>query len=85
MSVRATDSLIADVVVASGLSNSPKMVVQAVNPDLRTVTTVWFSDRHDAQQGVFPAGSLDRAELTTKPSKVNKPAGKVGKKPSSKK
>jgi hypothetical protein len=81
MSVRATDSLIADVVIASGLANSPKMVVQSVDPDLKAVTTIWFSDAHEAQQGVFPAGSLDRVELPAKPGK-----GKSsGKKPSPRK
>jgi hypothetical protein len=80
MSVRATDSLIADVVIASGLANSPKMVVQSVNPDQKTVTTVWFSDAHVAQQAVFPAGALDRAELPAKAA-----ASKPGKKAPAKK
>jgi hypothetical protein len=62
MSVRATDSLIADLVVAAGLSNSPTMIVQSVNAEEKQVTTVWFSDSGEFQQGVFPAGSLDRAE-----------------------
>jgi hypothetical protein len=73
MSVRATDSLIAELVIVSGLTNSPKMVVQAVNQEQKLVTTVWFSDAHEAQQAVFPASSLDRANVTVVPSK-----GKVG-------
>jgi hypothetical protein len=84
MSVRATESLISDVVIASGLANSPKMIVQSVNPDVKTVTTIWFSDNHEAQQQVFPAGSLDRAEVAEKPGKAKKPAGKPGKKPAKK-
>jgi hypothetical protein len=71
MSVRATGSLISDVVIASGLSNSPEMVVQTVDENAKLVTTVWFSDSHEVQQGVFPAGALDRAE-----EKAAKPAGK---------
>ena len=62
MSVRATDSLIAELVVAAGLSNSPRMIVHSVNPEEKLVTTVWFSDSGEFQQGVFPASSLDRAE-----------------------
>ncbi|MDR2600922.1 MAG: hypothetical protein LBC53_00500 [Spirochaetaceae bacterium] len=62
MSVRATDSLIADIVTVSGISNSPKMVVLSVDPDKKTVTTVWFNDQHSAQQAVFPASALDRVE-----------------------
>jgi hypothetical protein len=27
------------------------------------VTTVWFSDSHEGQEGVFPATALDRVEL----------------------
>jgi hypothetical protein len=63
MSVRATDSLIADLVVATGIPNSPKMVVQAVDAEKKLVTTVWFSDNKKAETAVFPAGSLDRAEV----------------------
>jgi hypothetical protein len=62
MSVRATDSLIAAVVVATEIPNSPKMIVQAVNPEQKMITTVWFSDSHESQQGVFPAAALDRYE-----------------------
>ena len=61
MSVRATGSLIAEVVIASGIPNGPRMIVSDVDPDKKTVTTIWFSDTHEAQQGVFPASALDRA------------------------
>ncbi|MDR2738935.1 MAG: hypothetical protein LBB68_03780 [Treponema sp.] len=63
MSVRATERLIGDVVVVTGLPNSPKMVVQAVNIDAKQVTAVWFSDDHKGQQGVFPAAAIDRFEV----------------------
>jgi hypothetical protein len=79
MSVRATERLIGDVVIASGLSNSPKMVVQGIDIESKTVTTVWFSDSHEGQQGVFPASSLDRFEAPSAPVK------KAGKKPVGKK
>jgi hypothetical protein len=62
MSVRATERLVGDVVVASGLANSAKMVVQSVDIDAKTVNTIWFSDDHRSQTGTFPASSLDRAE-----------------------
>jgi hypothetical protein len=60
MSVRATNSLIAELVTAAGVGNSPRMIVQDVDPDNKTVTTIWFSDTHEAQTGVFPASSLER-------------------------
>ncbi|GHU14767.1 hypothetical protein FACS1894161_5460 [Spirochaetia bacterium] len=78
MSVRATERLIGDVVIASGLTNSPRMVVQAVDIDTKLVTTVWFSDTHEGQQGVFPANALDRFAITTVPAKAA--AKKLGKK-----
>jgi hypothetical protein len=78
MSVRATASLIAEVVTATGLSNSPKMVVQSVDADAKLVTTVWFSDAHEAQQGVFPAGALDKVDVAVAAAK--KPKTETGKK-----
>jgi hypothetical protein len=62
MSVRATERLVGDVVVVTGLSNSPKMVVQSVDIDAKQVNAIWFSDSHGAETGTFPATSLDRAE-----------------------
>jgi hypothetical protein len=64
MSVRATERLIGDVVIATGLANSPKMVVQGVDIEAKLVTTVWFSDTHEGQEGLFPASSLDRFEVS---------------------
>jgi hypothetical protein len=61
MSVRATQSLIAELVVASGIADGPTMIVQSVNEAEKTVTAVWFSDCKEFQQGVFPASALDRA------------------------
>ncbi|MDR1098943.1 MAG: hypothetical protein LBL28_00530 [Treponema sp.] len=63
MSVRATDRLVSDIVTVTGLSNSPKMVVLSVDAENKTVNTAWFSDCHEAQQGVFPAAALDRVEV----------------------
>ena len=57
MSVRATERLIGNVVIASGLSNSPKMVVQGVDIETKLVTAVWFADDHKGQIAVFPASS----------------------------
>jgi hypothetical protein len=62
MSVRATERLVGDVVVVTGLSNSPHMVAQAVDSDAKQVSVVWFSDDHRGQQAVFPAAALDRVE-----------------------
>ncbi|GHV45860.1 hypothetical protein AGMMS49546_32740 [Spirochaetia bacterium] len=79
MSVRATERLIGDVVIAVGLTNSPRMVVQVVDIEAKLVTTVWFSDTHEGQQGVFPASALDRFEITNVPAK-SVTAKKPGKK-----
>lgn len=86
MSVRATDSLIADVVIASGLPNSPRMVVREVNAEDKQVTTVWFSDSHEIQTGVFPSGALDRYVESVAAAKAKKTTGTGtrGRKPSRK-
>jgi hypothetical protein len=44
------------------------MVVLSVDAENKTVTTVWFSDSHEAQQGVFPAAALDRVEAKPAPN-----------------
>ncbi|MCL1814897.1 MAG: hypothetical protein FWG27_03625 [Treponema sp.] len=62
MSVRATERLIGDVVIASGVPNSAKMVVQSVNEESKQVYTIWFSDDHSAQTGVFPSSAIDRVD-----------------------
>jgi hypothetical protein len=38
------------------------MVVQSVNAEKKLVTVLWFSDTRQKQEGVFPAGALDRVE-----------------------
>ncbi|GHV92875.1 hypothetical protein AGMMS50268_33780 [Spirochaetia bacterium] len=86
MSVRATERLVGDVVVASGLSNSPKMVVQAVDIEAKLVTAVWFSDDRKGQIAVFPASAIDRWEAPSAPVKKAGPAKAVdGKKPAGRK
>jgi hypothetical protein len=80
MSVRATDRLVSDVVSVTGLSNSPRMVVLSVDPENKTVKTVWFSDCHEAQEGIFPAAALDRVEPAPAPAaKTGKASGKTAK------
>lgn len=81
MSVRATERLVGDVVIASGLSNSPKMVAQSVDIDAKLVTTVWFSDAHESQIAVFPAGALDRFEAPAASAKKSAGKADAGKKP----
>ncbi|AEF85459.1 hypothetical protein TREPR_3364 [Treponema primitia ZAS-2] len=81
MSVRATGSLIGEIVTASGLSNSPKMVVQSVDVDAKLVTTVWFSNAQEGQQGVFPASALDKADVVA----AKKPTADSRKGPAKKK
>ena len=82
MSVRATERLIGDVVIATNLPNSAKMVVQSVNEDAKQITTIWFSDDHKAQTGIFPVSAIDRVEQKQSAAKKSKPAAK---KPASKK
>ncbi|GHU60716.1 hypothetical protein FACS189445_0820 [Spirochaetia bacterium] len=85
MSVRATERLIGDVVVAFGLANSPKMVVQGVDIEAKLVTAVWFSDDHKGQIAVFPASAIDRWEAPNASAKKVAPAKKpMGKKPGKK-
>ena len=62
MSVRVTERLVGDVVVASGLPNSPLMVVQEIDEEAKMAHTIWFSNGHECQEGSFPGSALDRAE-----------------------
>ena len=84
MSVRVTERLIGDVVIASGLPNSPLMIVQAIDEEAKLVTTTWFSDSNGCEEGLFPASALDRAEAPKAP-KDKKAAASKGRKPASKK
>jgi len=63
MSVRATGSLIGDLVKVTALRNSPAMVVKDVDEENKKVTTVWFSDCNSHQEGIFPASALDRVKV----------------------
>jgi hypothetical protein len=81
MSVRATERLIGDVVTVTGLSNSPHMVVQAVDIEAKQVTVVWFADDHRGQQAVFPATALDRVEVSEIKAGKKAGGGTRGRKP----
>ena len=74
MSVRVTERLIGDVVIASGLPSSPLMVVQAIDEEAKMVTTTWFSANLECQEGFFPASALDRAEAPKKAAAQKKEA-----------
>jgi hypothetical protein len=80
MSVRATGALIGDPVYVTALSDSPRMIVTSVDADAKLITTIWFSDNREAQEGVFPASSLDRVEVKApqrkKPASTTKTADK---------
>ena len=76
MSVRATDRLIGDLVVVSELPNSPQMVVKAIDKETNIITTSWFSDYNEYQQGFFPANALDRAEPKKIPQKAKTTKGR---------
>ena len=83
MSVRVTERLVGDVVIASGLPNSPLMVVQGIDEEAKMVDTTWFSDCHECQEGSFPGSALDRAEppKAKVQKKDNKAAAPRGRKP----
>jgi len=63
MSVRATERLIGDAVIVTALAKSPQMVVKAINEETKIITTTWFSDHNEFQEGFFPASALDRVEV----------------------
>jgi len=71
MSVRATERLIGDAVIVTALPKSPQMVVKAINEETKIITTSWFSDNNEFQEGTFPASSLDRLE-SKKPAQSGK-------------
>jgi len=76
MSVRATERLIGDLVIVSALPNSPQMVVKAINEETKIITTAWFSDHNEYQEGFFPASALDRAEPKKGSSPGKTPKGR---------
>jgi len=87
MSVRVTERLIGDVVIAAGLPNSPLMIVQSIDEEAKLVNTTWFSDNHECQEGMFPGSALDRAEPPKAPkAPKDKKAvqGRRGRKPAAK-
>ena len=69
MSVRATERLIGDLVSVTALSNSPQMIVKAIDAETKIITTSWFSAQNVYQEGQFPASALDRVD----PEKSKKP------------
>ena len=77
MSVRATERLVGDLVIVSGLPSSPLMVVHSIEEDTKMVNTIWFSDDNACQEGQFPGSSLDRAEPRQAPKA--KKTGAAGK------
>jgi hypothetical protein len=79
MSVRATKRLIGDTVKVTAIQNSPLMVVQTVNEEENTATTVWFSDGNEGQIATFPVSALDRAEHKAAAAKKPAAAKKKGK------
>ena len=76
MSVRLTERIVGEVVVAKGLPYSPLMIVQGFDEETKLVSTIWFSDQHECQEGKFPAKALDKAE----PQQAKKKAAPKGKK-----
>ena len=69
MSVRATERLIGDLVTVPALPNSPQMVVKAIDVETKIITTSWFSDHNEYQEGSFPANAIERVEPPKSPQK----------------
>ena len=86
MSVRATERLIGELVIVTGLPNSPAMVVKGINEETKIITTVWFGDCLCYQEGSFPAAALDRVEAKKGQQKGKTAKGKAapGRKPAAK-
>ncbi|MDR1586659.1 MAG: hypothetical protein LBS57_04305 [Treponema sp.] len=80
MSVRATERLIGDIVVVPGIPGSPRMVVQSVDIEAKLVTTAWFSDANESQEGLFPASALDRVDANAAAKKVSGAGKRTGRK-----
>jgi hypothetical protein len=81
MSVRATERLLGDIVIVTGLKNSPQMVVKAINEKTKLITTSWFSNSNEYQEASFHSNALDRAEekkavQKTKSASTAKPKSK---------
>ena len=51
------------------------MVVQSVDIEAKLVTTAWFSDAHESQEGLFPASALDRVDTAAPAKSAGKKAG----------
>jgi len=81
MSVRATERLIGDLVIVTGLPDSPAMVVKAIDEKTKLITAVWFGDCKCYQEGTFPAAALDRTEEKKAPAKATKGKAAQGRKP----
>jgi len=81
MSVRASERLIGDLVIVSALPNSPQMIVKTIDPLTKLVTTSWFSDSSEYQEGFFPYKALERVDTkkntqTSTKKKSRKPPAK---------
>jgi len=70
MSVRATERIVGDLVYVAALPKGPHMVAKAVNEETKIITTVWFSNSNEYQEGTFPASALERVEIK-KPAKAS--------------
>ncbi|MCL2831935.1 MAG: hypothetical protein FWD78_02080 [Treponema sp.] len=80
MSVRVTERLIGDPVIVKDLPGSPMMIVQQVDEENKLVTTTWFSDHNEIQEGLFPGSALERVEPKPAPKAKAAASKKTGKK-----
>jgi hypothetical protein len=80
MSVRATERLLGDIVIVTGLKNSPQMVVKSINEETKLITTSWFSNSNEYQEASFHSNALDRVEekkTVQKAKQANNPKPKL--------
>jgi len=79
MSVRLTERIIGEVVVAKGLKG-PQMIVQSIDEESKLVITTWFSNQNEGQEGAFPPKALEKVEAPQAAKAKKTAPAKKGKK-----
>jgi hypothetical protein len=62
MRAKVTEKLIGELVIVNGMSNSPEMVVKAVDVKTEIITTFWFLTYGEYKENQFPAAVLEKAQ-----------------------
>ena len=75
MRSKVTEKLIGELVIVDGMSNSPEMVIKAIDVKTESITAFWFLTNGDYKECQFPAAVLEKAKTkevkpTVKTAKV---------------